>query len=570
MNPRDKHYFCQLVLKFKDQTITDEEQLRLDKALREEPENCELLMQVVEVYTRLMRSEAIAAPASNGLNFAADEMLHQFSEWENVAPSVIAEEASPADRPLIRKVVREKNTYHMNKTSAVMALLSMAAVLFIVVFFRFAPARSMEVATLTNSMDAVFVNSENPTVGGRLSCHVRPLWLQKGVIEITFDYGASVVIEGPAQFQLNTAENIALYSGRLYAHVPGHSKGFIVETTSSRVIDLGTEFGVRVDFDGSSAVYMIKGKARVFSGTKGQTGEGEILTAGQARRVDRRGAIETISMREDEFARQCLSHLGVVWRGEAVDLADIVGGGSGLGDGQLQNSIDPLTGAMGSWKVSPNRQGGGVYVSVADSKLIDGVFVPDGGDGPIQVTSANHLWHAPDTSSMFKYNIVNSLRIPANLAGYADYVETPGRPKEDMLLAEAATERIPVRGLGLMGGGTVPTPSDSSIFLHSNLGITFDLEAIRRVLPNEGIKAFTCTFGIGEITSNSGQILDVWILVDGQARFERQGVSSSMVLDIAVELSRTDRFLTLVVTDGGDHAFSFDWGLFMNPRLELE
>lgn len=569
MNPRDKHTLCQLVLKLKDQALSEDEQVQLDRILCEQPDGAEVMMQVLEVYTRLMRSEGGAAEGDEGATPAADEMLHQFLEWENVAPS-IAEEAVPADRPLIRKVVREKHIHHMNKTSAVIALASMAAILLIVLFVHFAPAPSIEVATLTNSIDAVFVNGENSAAGSRLSCHASPLWLQKGVVEITFDYGASVVIEGPAGFQLNSAENIALYSGRLYAHVPGHSKGFIVETPSSRVIDLGTEFGVRVDFDGSSDVYMMKGKASVFSGTKGQTGQGEILTAGQARRVDPKGAIETIPMREDEFARQCLSHLGTVWRGQAVDLADIVGGGCGLGDGQMQNSIDPLTGAMGSGEVSPDRLGGGVYVSVADSPFIDGVFVPDGGDGAIQVTSANHLWQAPDTSGMFKYNIVNSLRIPANLADYADYVETPGRPKEDMLLAEAAGGRIPVRGLGLMGGSAVPASADSSIFLHSNLGITFDLEAIRRVVPNEGIKAFTSTFGIGEITSSSGQLLDVWVLVDGQVRFERQGVSSSMVADIAVELSEADRFLTLVVTDGGDHAFNFDWGLFTNPRLKME
>lgn len=568
MNPRDKHCLCQLVLKLKDQTLSQDEQVQLDRMLREQPDGAEVMMQVLEVYTRLMRSEGAAA-LDGRATYVADEMLHQFSEWENVAPS-IAEEAVPADRPLIRKVVREKHIRHMNKTSAVIALASMAAILLIVLFVHFAPAPSIEVATLTNSIDAVFVNGENCAAGSRLSCHASPLWLQKGVVEITFDYGASVVIEAPAGFQLNSAENIALHSGRLYAHVPGHSKGFIVETPSSRVIDLGTEFGVRVDFDGSSDVYMMKGKASVFSGTKGQTGQGEILIAGQARRVDSKGAIEAIPMREEEFARRCLSDLATVWRGQDVDLADIVGGGCGLGDGQLQNSIDPLTGNMDAWEISPNRLGDGVYVSVADSKFIDGVFVPDGGNGPVQVTSANHLWHAPDTSSMFKYDIVNSLRIPTDLADYTDYVETPGRPKEDMLLAEAAGGRVPVRGLGLMGMNAAPTSSDSSIFLHSNLGITFDLDAIRRVLPSEGIKAFTSTFGIGEITSTSGQILDVWVLVDGQVRLERKGVSSSMVLDIAVELSRADRFLTLVVTDGGDHAFNFDWGLFMNPRLKIE
>lgn len=43
----------------------------------------------------------------------------------------------------------------------------------------------------------------------------------------------------------------------------------------------------------------------------------------------------------------------------------------------------------------------------------------------------------------------------------------------------------------------------------------------------------------------------------------------SQVQSIDIKVNRQDRFLTLVITDGGD-GNSFDWGFFALPTLHIE
>jgi hypothetical protein len=522
---------------------------------------------LLSIQATLQEAESILILQDDSSETDYREAFNALSIEEKTAPAVEIPRQKPI-KEIVSKIHYEKAPRTLSKSSIVTLAMSVAAILLIVLLLRFGPDPRIEVATVTSSNDVVFAGSKVFPVGSRLSSGTESLWLQKGAIEVTFDYGARVILEAPAHFNLNSAENIALHSGRLYAHVPERSKGFMVETPSSRVIDLGTEFGVKVDFDGSSDVYMMKGKASIFSGSKGQTGQGQILTAGEARRLDSKGNIETIPMREDEFAREFLLDGGLIWRGQDIDLADIVGGGCGLGTGRIEQSIDPATGAMAPWKIAHERVGTGRYNPVDGSVFIDGVFVPDGGNGPVQVTSSGLQWQSPDTTNALKYTIANTLRIPENLGEFKDYAGTV--PKEDAILSKASEGTVSLRPLGLMGSDTPPGESDSSIFMHANSGITFNLDTIRNVLPNAHIVKFKSTFGIAEITDKSA-LLDVWVLVNGQPRFYRQYVTAEAVIDIGIDLSSGDRFLTLVVTDGEDQSnYGFDWGLFMNPRLEVE
>jgi hypothetical protein len=529
---------------------------------------------LLSIHATLQEAESLLMLHEDSLESDYQEALNALSIEEKTAPTVDMPRQEPA-KAIIPKIHYEKVPHPLRKSAVVTFVISVAAMLLIALLLRFGPAPRIEVATVTRSLDAVLADGSSVTVGSRLSSGPQSRWLQKGTMEVTFDYGARVILEAPAQFNLNSAENIALHSGRLYAHVPERSKGFMVETPSSRVIDLGTEFGVKVDFDGSSDVYMMKGKASIFSGSKGQTGQGQILTAGEARRLDSKGSIETIPMREDEFAREFLLDGGLIWRGQAIDLADIVGGGCGLGTGNAQQSIDPTTGRIGPWEVTLGREGTGRYIPVESSPYIDGVFVPDGGDGSLQVTSSGILWDAPDTSNFFKYHIVNSLSIPDNPEQYA-YPDSLD-PKSDLMLKKAFEEDVPKRLMRPHAMETSSESSDTNIFIHANQGITFDLTAVRELLPNARITSFRSIFGTSEgfmslegITAESIN-LDLWILVDGQPKLIRQDVDAAQLIDVEIALSDTDRFLSLVITDSSDHYLaSFDWGLFMNPRLEVK
>jgi hypothetical protein len=72
--------------------------------------------------------------------------------------------------------------------------------------------------------------------------------------------------------------------------------------------------------------------------------------------------------------------------------------------------------------------------------------------------------------------------------------------------------------------------------------------------------------------------VDVWVLVDGKVRFcQKKITEKGKSYPIEIEINKTDHFLTLVTTDGGDidypepakRATDSDWALFANPELTL-
>ncbi len=232
------------------------------------------------------------------------ELWSALAEAERAAESVPVCKPQPFKPQLIRKVERKQGVHTLSRLSVATFIVSAAAILAMVLFLRLSPKPNVEVATLTDSVEAVFAGNQSLLKGSRLSNRTDSLWLQKGVIKIEFDYGAEVVIEGPSEFVLEAADGLTLRSGRLHAYVPGRSKGFSVDTPMASIIDLGTEFAVKVDFDGASEVHMFKGKASLIPGAKGEaSGNSQILTVDQARRVDSAGTVNEIAVRENDFVR---------------------------------------------------------------------------------------------------------------------------------------------------------------------------------------------------------------------------------------------------------------------------
>ncbi len=82
--------------------------------------------------------------------------------------------------------------------------------------------------------------------------------LARGMAQIDFFSGATVVLEGPASLDLRSASEAVLTGGKLRAHVPPAARGFKVRSASTEIVDLGTEFGL----DATSA----ETKVSVFDG----------------------------------------------------------------------------------------------------------------------------------------------------------------------------------------------------------------------------------------------------------------------------------------------------------------
>jgi hypothetical protein len=89
----------------------------------------------------------------------------------------------------------------------------------------------------------------------------RTLELEKGIAQITYSNGAVALIEGPASFTVDSEKSGFLSRGKLTARADTkESRQFAILTPDARFVDLGTEFGVRIDDKGRAAVAVFAGK----------------------------------------------------------------------------------------------------------------------------------------------------------------------------------------------------------------------------------------------------------------------------------------------------------------------
>lgn len=112
------------------------------------------------------------------------------------------------------------------------------------------------VAVITAVDDPVWNGATFALGQGLPACR---LAIDSGSIEITFASGARVLLRGPAEFGVLSPLRGELFRGDLAARVPPGAEGFIVDTPSVEVVDLGTAFGVRVGNDGTADVRVFEG-----------------------------------------------------------------------------------------------------------------------------------------------------------------------------------------------------------------------------------------------------------------------------------------------------------------------
>ena len=89
--------------------------------------------------------------------------------------------------------------------------------------------------------------------------------LESGLIELTYQSGVQIVIEGPAHYTITGDQHGMLEYGKLVANVPKGAEGFTVDYPMGKVVDLGTEFGVDLPKNGDLSVGVFKGKVELHS-----------------------------------------------------------------------------------------------------------------------------------------------------------------------------------------------------------------------------------------------------------------------------------------------------------------
>jgi hypothetical protein len=111
--------------------------------------------------------------------------------------------------------------------------------------------------------------------------------LDEGLAELTFDDGVTVLLEGPATFDVDGHNAVRLEAGRLSAVVPDRARGFRISTAALDVFDAGAEYGVATLANGSSELHVFHGlvRADVLDG-EGRRFKRLELTSSQAAKIN--------------------------------------------------------------------------------------------------------------------------------------------------------------------------------------------------------------------------------------------------------------------------------------------
>jgi hypothetical protein len=139
------------------------------------------------------------------------------------------------------------------------------------------------VAILLRAPAAVWEASDLPTYPGA-ALPPGLLRLKSGVAHLEFYSGATVILEGPAEFRLISATEAFCARGKLRATVPPQAQGFSIRAPRVKVVDRGTEFGMLVGAADRTEVHVFRGKVEWF-GT-GEAAPIRALTTGHGIRID--------------------------------------------------------------------------------------------------------------------------------------------------------------------------------------------------------------------------------------------------------------------------------------------
>jgi len=151
--------------------------------------------------------------------------------------------------------------FRRNSLRTWLAPLATAAMLIVGVFVYQSQtsAVSVQIAWIQNAQNCKW-HLDLPPTGDMYSG--RSLQLESGLVEIGFESGASIILQGPATLELLTANSARLRFGKLAAKVPKSAHGFTVLSPEGKIIDLGTEFVMSVAKNGSTEVYVDKGEVQ--------------------------------------------------------------------------------------------------------------------------------------------------------------------------------------------------------------------------------------------------------------------------------------------------------------------
>jgi hypothetical protein len=168
-----------------------------------------------------------------------------------------------------------------------------------------APVSAASFCKLSDSLDARW-SSKSPKVKLGEPLGKDLMRLESGVIELTFSSGATVALEGPAQFRIRDYNLVELVSGKMSADVPKRARGFAVKSPTATVTDLGTRFGEIVN--SATEVDVFQGNVELSAADRAAGGPWR-LSQGKGLIVDPQSAVTAAALPESAFPQPSLTVL---------------------------------------------------------------------------------------------------------------------------------------------------------------------------------------------------------------------------------------------------------------------
>jgi hypothetical protein len=374
------------------------------------------------------------------------------------------------------------------------------------------------------------------------------LELESGLVEIDYFSGAKIILHGPCVFVPTAPSAGRLMSGQLTGLVTVGD--FTLTTPTAQVIDLGTEFGVSLDDTSGTDVCVFDGKVRVSSSTDSDSlkSQSQLLQKGMAVRVARgEGITRLIDSQPERFVRSLpasnqntnevsLVHLLSGLHRNRFRLAGVIAPDTGESDRQPWLRED-----------GPGYSVSSGYQKTDWHPFVDGVFIPQADGKQTQIDSQGRRVDLPLSSGRTWGPIWSRSRIEGDAR-----VE----PLEDFWGAgslEEVVDRLEHCKTGMIG-------------VHSNVGVTFDLAAIRQQSfhnPSETQAPLEFLATVSNL-NNAWKRVPEWaklwrfsadfrVYVDGELRDSRLDFSREQgEILMSVGLTGEDQFLTIITTDAAE------------------
>lgn len=297
------HSIDELLLQMIDGVISDEGFVYLKEWFDETSGAAEYFAKFVSDYAAIKTEfssrlgEMKPEIASDGLD---PELWGALAETEKTAPTIQMRRSSSKPSVIVDMQPVERLPRKINKTLIAATMSSLAAFLVLAAYVHFNPRTlSPIVGVLTEAAEVQWDPQTHGVVAGQ-DLRAGTLVLLKGVVGIRLDSGARIVVEGPSEIELQSINSVHLRRGSLVATVGREAVGFVVNTPHGKVLDLGTEFGVRVDRDDLSEIHVFQGEVLLYP----EFGENSIaVSAGRACSFGSDSAVEPSPLRPQSFVR---------------------------------------------------------------------------------------------------------------------------------------------------------------------------------------------------------------------------------------------------------------------------